>query len=246
MSGGGRIKTPAAQRVAKRRETPHYRLHRWLAETAAWKELNGSEKAIYADIGLRYRGPQSNNGKIPYSIREGATCARIGKTTAAKCLLRLQEFGFIFAVTRGDIDWKAGRSSEWRLTEFPCDVSGELATKEFARWRPGDSFLPARQPKNSKPRPPSGTGCTSTRTVVYPHADSDGANITRLPSSVPPGGQQSAVGVPPGGHSIVYQSEGQKNSDAGAGLSLASGLRALPQSAEASPLAVRTSSLRAT
>lgn len=158
------------------KDTPHYRLHRWVAETDAWKELIGNEKAIYADIAMRYRGPGSNNGKISYSVREAAACARIGKTTAAKCMLRLQELGFIVAIRRGDFNWKAGMASEWRLTEFHCDVSGTLATKEFARWRVGASFLPPQPaPKssrsNSKAGPVSGTPRTPTRTEVYPIED---------------------------------------------------------------------------
>lgn len=170
---GGRVKAPGA-RSAVRRDTPHYRLHRWLAQTDAWKELTGSEKAIYADIGLRYRGPNSNNGKIPYSIREAAACARIGKTSAAKCMLRLQELGFIVAVTRGDFDWKAGLCTEWRLTEFGCDLSGDLPTKDFARWSPGATFLrpQPRQEKIQKPVrpqvrgvPPGGPNCTQMRFV---------------------------------------------------------------------------------
>src|SRR5215467_1561218 len=29
-----------------------------------------------------------------------------------------------------------GRSAEWRLTEFPCDVTHTVSTKDFMRWRP--------------------------------------------------------------------------------------------------------------
>jgi hypothetical protein len=133
-------------------DTPHYRLHRWLSQTDAWKALNGNEKAIYCDIGTRYLGPGKNNGAIPYSVREAATCARVGKSTAAKCLLRLQELGFIVAAQNGAFDWKAKKCTEWRMTEFACDATGDLPTKEFARWRSGDSFLIAKKQNTVRPQ----------------------------------------------------------------------------------------------
>lgn len=122
-------------------DSPHYRLHLWLTKTAAWKALTGAEKAVYCDLALRYQGPGKNNGRIPYSVREAALCARIGKSTAARHLLRLQELGFIVAAENSSFDWKAQRATKWRLTEFACDVTGALASKEFARWTPGRSYV---------------------------------------------------------------------------------------------------------
>lgn len=114
-------------------DTQHYRLHGWIARTAAWRALDGNEKAIYVDMALRYRG--TNNGQIAYSVREGAACARVGKTKGAKCLRRLQELGFIAISEPAAFSWKKGVSVRWRLTEFRCDLTGNLPSKEFARWR---------------------------------------------------------------------------------------------------------------
>jgi hypothetical protein len=112
----------------------HVRLYHWLMETPAWRSLNGNQRAIYIDIAARYAGEGSNNGRIPYSIREAAENLRIGKSTAARCLRVLQERGFIVAMTKGAFSRKVRHATEWRLTEFQCDVSDKLATKEFASW----------------------------------------------------------------------------------------------------------------
>lgn len=120
-------------------DTQHYRLHGWVARTAAWRVLDGTEKAIYVDLALRYRG--NNNGSIAYSVREGATCAHVGKSKAAKSLLRLQEVGFLAISAPSSFGWKKGTSIRWRLTEYQCDVSKLPATKEFARWFDGKSYL---------------------------------------------------------------------------------------------------------
>ena len=149
-------------------DTPHYRHYRWLAETEAWKELDGDEKAIYADLALRYRGVGSNNGKISYSIREAAACARCGKTKAAKCMIQLQEIGFLVAEQSGSFDWKTGRATRWRLTQFPSDITSTIASKEFARWRPGDKFLSTQNQNAVRAQvhtvPPRGLRCTPART----------------------------------------------------------------------------------
>lgn len=117
-------------------EARHVRLYHWLMQTTAWKGLNGDQRAIYIEMAARYRGTGSNNGRIPYSVREAADSLRIGKSTAARDLLVLQERGFIVPTTKGAFSLKVRHATEWRLTEFPCDVTHALASKEFARWTP--------------------------------------------------------------------------------------------------------------
>ena len=36
---------------------------------------------------------------------------------------------------RGRFERRDRHATEWRLTEFQCDATGELATKEFMRWK---------------------------------------------------------------------------------------------------------------
>jgi hypothetical protein len=79
----------------------HVRLYRWMLGTAAWQSLGAIERAVYLDILARYGGPGSNNGRIPYSIREAADALSIGKTRAAEALATLKDRGFIVASREG-------------------------------------------------------------------------------------------------------------------------------------------------
>ena len=117
-------------------EARHVRLYHWLTETAAWQSLGPTPRAVYAEMAKRYGGPGSNNGKLPYSIREAAESLHICKTTAASALTVLQERGFIVPMTKGAFSRKVRHATEWRLTEFPCDVTHALPSKEFAKWSP--------------------------------------------------------------------------------------------------------------
>jgi hypothetical protein len=114
----------------------HVRLYYWMVQTVAWKSLNGNQRALYVEMAARYNG--SNNGRIHFSAREAGAAVHVSKATAARDLTVLQERGFIFAMTRGafSVKYKQRQATEWRLTEFNCDVSGALPSKEFAHWSP--------------------------------------------------------------------------------------------------------------
>jgi hypothetical protein len=49
---------------------------------------------------------------------------------------RLQARGFIVPMKKGAFSLKRKHATEWRLTEFPCDMTHAPASKEFARWTP--------------------------------------------------------------------------------------------------------------
>ena len=104
--------------------------------TDAWRSLDATARAIYVEMASRYGGTGSNNGRLPYAVREAAVSLRIGKTTAARALKELQDRGFIVPTTKGAFSLKRRHATEWRLTEFPCDVTHALPTKEFSRWSP--------------------------------------------------------------------------------------------------------------
>jgi hypothetical protein len=118
------------------KEARHVRLYHSLLKTQAWKSLDAVERALYVEISSRYGGPASNNGRISYSIREGAKALRIGKTKVATALVNLQERGFIRPVTKGWFDRKDRHATEWLLTEFASDVSSDLATHDYRNWQP--------------------------------------------------------------------------------------------------------------
>jgi DNA-binding transcriptional regulator YhcF (GntR family) len=118
----------------RKRDAQHVRIYHYMSKTPAWKSLNGNERATYLLLSERYMG--LNNGKIPYSVREIATDLGISTHTASRCLTRLQERGFIVAMTKGAFSWKKRHATEWRLTEQVCNVSGRGPSSEYRNWRP--------------------------------------------------------------------------------------------------------------
>jgi hypothetical protein len=121
----------------------HVRICHYMMDTPAWKSLNCIARAMYVDIASKYAGPDSNNGKIVYSVRMAKERLNIGQSTAGRTLEILQERGFIVCMSKGGFNRKGRHASEWRLTEFGCNVTGELATKEFTRWGKTDNVIAA-------------------------------------------------------------------------------------------------------
>lgn len=116
-------------------EPRHVRLYHYLMRTDAWKELDCVARSAYVELASRYGGPGSNNGRIPYSLREMAEALKVSKMTAQRAMKRLQDHGFIVEEKHGAFSVKLRHASEWRLTEFVSDVTGELPTKDFTRWK---------------------------------------------------------------------------------------------------------------
>jgi hypothetical protein len=110
----------------------HVRLYHYLLNSAAWQGLDANSRALYVEIAKRYMG--ANNGRIPYSVREGAAALHISPATVARCLVKLVDHGFIVATMKGAFDYKKRHATEWRLTEF--DYGDRCATKDFMRWSP--------------------------------------------------------------------------------------------------------------
>jgi DNA-binding FadR family transcriptional regulator len=107
-----------------------------MMRTDAWKHLDAVAIALYVLVSARYGGPGSNNGKIPYSVREAAKALKVGRTTAAEAFELLQETGLLALETKGTFNRKVRQASEWRLTEFQSDVTSDWATCDYLNWRP--------------------------------------------------------------------------------------------------------------
>lgn len=122
-------------RTGRSKKAPrHVRLYHWMMESAAWQSLNGNQRAIYVEMAARYMG--SNNGRIPFGVRDAARALRISKATASREMAVLQECGFIVPTFKGAFSLKTKQATEWRLTEFCDDRIPGLPTKDFMRWRP--------------------------------------------------------------------------------------------------------------
>jgi DNA-binding transcriptional MocR family regulator len=125
------------------RDTGRYvRLPEHMLASQAWQSIDGNCRALYIEVARRYRGPNSNNGKIPYSVREAANALNIGRSTAQRCFERLLDRGFVRIGKRSGFSMKGRVATEWLLTEFPDDTSSIsiVASKEFMKWTPPKSF----------------------------------------------------------------------------------------------------------
>jgi hypothetical protein len=114
----------------------HVRLYHAIMKTAAFKDLSPDAVRVYIDMAMRYGGPGSNNGRIHYSAREAGSVLHKGKTTGAAKLKELQEHGFIVSIVCGGFNRKDRHATEWRLTEFDCDITRQPASRDFDNWRP--------------------------------------------------------------------------------------------------------------
>jgi hypothetical protein len=177
-------------------------LRYWLLKSQAWNSLSGNARALYIEIARRYNG--SNNGRIPYSVREAKQSLHISSDTASRLLDILQDRGFIVCTKRGGFSLKTTKdASEWALTEYDCDHPPAHATKDFMRWQPEgvDIDMLNRQPshhRKSKTRypqpyhtvPPAEPHGTPSRTVETKNAEngtpSRTINAQNALSTVPP------------------------------------------------------------
>jgi hypothetical protein len=116
-------------------EPRHVRLYHYMTDSLAWHDLSAVARSIYIDLARRYAGIGSNNGRIPYSVREGAAELKISAATASRALAELVDHGFIVPMVKGAFSIKKRHATEWRLTEFPCDVTDVLSSKDFMRWQ---------------------------------------------------------------------------------------------------------------
>jgi hypothetical protein len=117
-------------------------LTHWMMRTEAWRSLDPVARCAYVELASRYAGPGSNNGRLPYSLREMAEALNVSKTTAQRALGKLRERGFIVETKHGAFSLKLRHASEWRLTEHGCDATGALATKDFAHWKKQNTGTP--------------------------------------------------------------------------------------------------------
>jgi hypothetical protein len=131
--------------MSKKKNGPRFvQLFHWMLNSAAWKDLNAVERAIYLELTYRYNG--SNNGRIGYSARTAAIDLKISKDTAGRALKSLQAHGFIVRERRGEFHCKIRHASEYRLTIYDSDIAtnyaDKLATKEFMRWEKIQNAVP--------------------------------------------------------------------------------------------------------
>jgi hypothetical protein len=102
----------------------------------AYHSLSVIARAMLIEVLDRYTG--INNGMIAMSCRDGADALGCSRGAAANALRELDDACLIRPVTGGV--WRGKRATEWRLTFYCCDKTGELPVtswKERAKCPPG-------------------------------------------------------------------------------------------------------------
>jgi hypothetical protein len=116
-------------------------LYCYLLDSRAWHQLSLAARSAYIELARPYNG--ANNGRLALSARRLARQMPCSKDTAAKVLRELEDVGFIEATKIGCFTRKEEerRASEYRLTCFRCDATGDLPTRKFdpnVRWDPSE------------------------------------------------------------------------------------------------------------
>lgn len=121
----------------------------YVKRSAAWKALTPIERAAYLEVKWRYDGV--NNGRIGLGCRELGDEINMGRDTAVRALNSLVEKGFIAKAKASAFNVKNRAVTEWRLTEYSCDVSHQLPTKDFMRW--GEKNKTQSHPSDTQSHP---------------------------------------------------------------------------------------------
>jgi hypothetical protein len=140
--------------MKKRRTTTerYVRLTYGMMQTKAWQSLDGNARAIYVELAMHYRG--NNNGSVGLSVRQAARSIQVSNDTGARAMIALQDRGFIVATSKGRFN-RQRHATEWRLTEFKCDLTGQPASRDFVTWTTAD-ILPLRPRGESAERSTDG------------------------------------------------------------------------------------------
>lgn len=104
-------------------------------KTEAWKDLDAVARCTYIELKRRHHRHDPNNGRIALSVRQVADELGVAPATASRAFKSLEKHGFIVTMQKGAFRLKVRHATEWRLTEFFCDVTKSSATKDFASWK---------------------------------------------------------------------------------------------------------------
>jgi Helix-turn-helix domain len=156
---------------------PHH-----LLRSPAWLSLSAVARCVFIELAAHYKG--SNNGYLALSTRDAADRVRCSKDTAARALADLVTKGFIECCSRGHFDRKSPHASEYRLTLYSCDRTGERASKAFMRWQ-CDNQTSVAGPMKGTVGPTSGTAKAITKENYSPRSDDRDRNGLPDPLSGP-------------------------------------------------------------
>lgn len=129
-----------ADKRRQKREPKHLRLYASVTNSEAWKHLSGN--AVKVLLALVARDDGTRNGNIGFSCREAADATMISARTCWRCLVELEEKGFIACTEKGGFSRKVSHATLWRYTWAAWPDGKKGPTREFEKWKPdGNSRL---------------------------------------------------------------------------------------------------------
>jgi hypothetical protein len=113
--------------------------------STAYHSLSVYARCLMFELLDRYTG--CNNGMIVLGVREAADALRCGQATASRAMRELDDSGLAHPMTVGV--WRGKRATEWRLTFYVCDKTGELPTLNWParEFRSGSAKVPLQKHK---------------------------------------------------------------------------------------------------
>ncbi|MCO5794018.1 MAG: hypothetical protein HEQ21_14445 [Blastomonas sp.] len=124
-----------ADKWRHKKEATHVRLYAYVTGTDAWKHTSGN--AIKVLLALIARDNGTRNGNIGFSCREAAEVASVSLRTAWRCLVELQDKGFIVCTEKGGFSRKIQHATTWRYTWQAWPGGKPSApTHDYRNWKP--------------------------------------------------------------------------------------------------------------
>ncbi len=115
----------------------HVQLHHWMLGTAAYASLPPATRVVLIEVYRLYNG--YNNGRLALGVRDAAKRCNISKNTAHRAFKELVAKGFLAVQQRSSFNMKARKAVEYALSEYRNDVTQQVPSKDFVRWKPANA-----------------------------------------------------------------------------------------------------------
>jgi hypothetical protein len=116
-------------RATNRRDGAHARIYSEWLSLPAWRNLSPTAVKLLVEILGRYR--PGDNGRLPLSARLAGEYLNASKATGARALRELDDNGWIRPMRLARFADRKGTATDYKLTMFTDDETGEMATREY-------------------------------------------------------------------------------------------------------------------
>lgn len=140
----------------------HARVYHYWLGLNAWRCLSPAARCILIEFLCSYRPPgpgrDGNNGKLAFGLRTLASAVGIGKDSVKLALVELEKAGWLIPRKLG----RGNQRTEFCLTRYTCDVTGEPASCAFEFYEPSPLASKARRSRVGL----QGQTCPASGTLV--------------------------------------------------------------------------------